>query len=931
VIKDHGAHFYRCDFQVHTPRDAQWKSVRPSNEVERRTYAMNFVTACRKVGLNAVAITDHHDLAMLPLIRDAAQEETTITGEAVPKEEQLVIFPGVELTLAVPCQALLILDADFPSDLFSDVLKILNIDEIDHSAVSLPPTNAINIDSFQYLHVLLDQRSWLKGRYIIFPNMSDGGYKTLLRNGLHHKYKEMPCVGGYLDGSIEKLGRGNQNIISGQDANWGNKPVGIFQTSDSRSDDFVKLGLHSTWVKWASPTAEALRQACLARESRISQTVPQLPGIWILRLVVTNSKFMGPIDITFNSQYNAVIGGRGTGKSTLLDYLRWGLCDQPTKAGAEEEAADPSTRQRRLIETTLTPFDVHVEVHFSINDIRHIVRRYTKTGEVTLKIGDQDFAKTSESDIRTLLPIHAYSQKQLSSVAVRLDELTRFVTAPIKTQLDEFDRQIAEASGRLRENYATLQRYNQLKAGVTRSVLTARSLAEQAMNLRRALTGLSESDRTLLNEKPVIDSLRATVNSWDRQLDQVRESGKQLLGLISASISTLASATEAPSQFSTNLEAIRLETAQILETFRNELDLALQNSATRSEASRSTLHQKVIAMADEFDTTYASMKVKSTAHEARLSELAEIEDREKTVNERLQQQRYELKDVGTPRQTHIYLRQELVALLHKRSACLNVQCEALAGLSDGLLRAHLHHGQGLEAIESCFRTLIAGSGVRSSKVEALFTALHQESDPISTWETLLEELEFFLLRESVTDITSEMTPVLTRLGIPLTDQKKLLPKISPDGWLDLALTPITDHPEFGYKTKEGEFIEFALASAGQQATALLRVLLAQTGMPLIIDQPEDDLDSQVIQDVVQRIWRAKRGRQLIFSSHNANLVVNGDAELVIACDYRFTGDQSGGIIKLEGAIDVLSIRNEITHVMEGGEKAFRLRMGKYGF
>lgn len=57
----------------------------------------------------------------------------------------------------------------------------------------------------------------------------------------------------------------------------------------------------------------------------------------------------------------------------------------------------------------------------------------------------------------------------------------------------------------------------------------------------------------------------------------------------------------------------------------------------------------------------------------------------------------------------------------------------------------------------------------------------------------------------------------------------------------------------------------------------------------------------------------------------ANLVVNGDAELVVACDCRKQGDQSGGRIKLEGAIDVPEVRDEITRVMEGGEKAFRLQ------
>ena len=134
-----------------------------------------------------------------------------------------------------------------------------------------------------------------------------------------------------------------------------------------------------------------------------------------------------------------------------------------------------------------------------------------------------------------------------------------------------------------------------------------------------------------------------------------------------------------------------------------------------------------------------------------------------------------------------------------------------------------------------------------------------------------------------------------------------------------------------YRTKERERIDFADASAGQQATALLRVLLNQGGPPLIIDQPEDDLDNQVIFEIVDLIWKAKGKRQLVFSSHNANLVVNGDAELVVCCDYRDAGDHSAGKIKLEGAIDIPAVRDEITVVMEGGEKAFRLRKEKYGF
>src|SRR5262249_40223445 len=145
-----------------------------------------------------------------------------------------------------------------------------------------------HIKSLTGLHGILDQKNWLERRYIILPNVTDGGLKTLIRTGFAAQYKEMPCVGGYVDGALSKHGEGASKIVGGTDGNWGFKKIGLFQTSDSRSDDFAKLGRHTTWVKWATPLAEALRQACLAEESRISQTEPALPNTFVSRLNVSN-------------------------------------------------------------------------------------------------------------------------------------------------------------------------------------------------------------------------------------------------------------------------------------------------------------------------------------------------------------------------------------------------------------------------------------------------------------------------------------------------------------------------------------------------------------------------------------------------------------------------------------------------------------------
>jgi chromosome segregation protein len=246
-----------------------------------------------------------------------------------------------------------------------------------------------------------------------------------------------------------------------------------------------------------------------------------------------------------------------------------------------------------------------------------------------------------------------------------------------------------------------------------------------------------------------------------------------------------------------------------------------------------------------------------------------------------------------------------------------------------LIRATLGRGVGFDDLVGKFRAAITGSGVRGTKIEAIFDQMRSSDDPITTWESLLAELEPG--KESATKTAVVPTPTLFGLGLSAADVGHMKERITPDGWLDLALTPLRDRPSFDYQTKPGEYIPFSSASAGQQATALLTILLNQAGPPLVIDQPEDDLDSQIVLEIVEQIWRAKTRRQLVFASHNPNLVVNGDAELLICCDYRAAGDHSGGRIKLEGAIDVPKVKAEITTVMEGGEKAFRLRKEKYGF
>jgi len=115
-------------------------------------------------------------------------------------------------------------------------------------------------------------------------------------------------------------------------------------------------------------------------------------------------------------------------------------------------------------------------------------------------------------------------------------------------------------------------------------------------------------------------------------------------------------------------------------------------------------------------------------------------------------------------------------------------------------------------------------------------------------------------------------------------------------------------------------------SLGQRASALILFLLAQKDNDiLIIDQPEDDLDNQTIyNEVIKEIKKIKGNMQFIFATHNANIPVIGDSEKIVACGY----DEKKITIH-SGTIDTHNTQRYIVDIMEGGDEAFNRRKDIY--
>jgi hypothetical protein len=124
-------------------------------------------------------------------------------------------------------------------------------------------------------------------------------------------------------------------------------------------------------------------------------------------------------------------------------------------------------------------------------------------------------------------------------------------------------------------------------------------------------------------------------------------------------------------------------------------------------------------------------------------------------------------------------------------------------------------------------------------------------------------------------------------------------------------------------------------STGQKATAVLLLLLLESDAPLVVDQPEDDLDNRFITDsVVPKMRQEKRRRQFVFATHNANIPVLGDAELIVGLTaFGEAGQEGKARIPAEhmGSIDARAVRELVEEVLEGGRAAFEMRRLKYGF
>jgi chromosome segregation protein len=502
---------------------------------------------------------------------------------------------------------------------------------------------------------------------------------------------------------------------------------------------------------------------------------------------------------------------------------------------------------------------------------------------------------------------------------------------PIKQQLDQIRSNVRDAGARIRSDYGDFIRLKELEAEVNKNTVEIASLTKQLGTLRTGLKGLSSEDRKTIEQKAKYDDEETIIEALQNRLETAEESVQALAG------SFAETADEGDGEFEIhNKTAIKTIREKYAEKF-GQIEAGISSlSNLFKPASLKEVTEAVRAggkLKTAFDKRYEAAKARAQVNQQQLDQIQAIEKRIVSLRKEQTEKRNAMIALGKPEAEYKAQRERWNELHARKVAAVEKQCDQFTALSGGMIKAETKGNLDVAGLTEKLKTAFAGMNISKDKIANICDLLLRSKTPFTEWGVALQELEALALHSMEGPDELPDTPILNKCSFIQTERKRIAASFDSARWIDLSVADLEFNPKFQYSTNKSkdEYIGFSDASAGQQATALLTVLLNQPGAPLIIDQPEDDIDSKLFKEIVERVWRAKSKRQLIFTSHSANFVVNGDAELVACCDYMKAGDQTRGGIKAVGAIDKKEIKEEIILVTEGGRDAFKLRMDQYGF
>ncbi len=929
MIDYKGTRWYKCDLHLHTigSKCFEDNTVSPEQWVDRAI----------EQGINCVAITDHNTGVSVDAIKKVA------------KDKNLTVFPGVEITCDSAKVHLLVLfdvtktsadirdflvRADIKADDFgkqtaSTVKSIFDIADLANKdgAIVIPAHideyNGLGDVSVENLKKFFSNQN-INAVQIVHKEFLD---KTMQVSGndelkimLNDYYgNPSPAID---DSTVKKWFTSTKYAL---EAN-----VALLTFSDNPHEPknpkhgLWGIGSHYTWIKMdKKPTLEGLRQAFLLPQFRIKNefespnTPYTTPAIWIKSITISNTLITSgstPLKLDFNPQLNTIIGGRGSGKSSVLRFIRGvfnrtidieGLSD--ISKDQQEFYRIETGRPKKGVLNDESVIEIEIVRDNSLHKITASKIQNSAVQEIKIERFDEQNSTweiiTDEGYI-DFLEFEQYSQKQIYEIAQEPNALRERIDKAIEdVERIKSERELIKS--KFFEKSAGIRTIDKLLAGKGKIETRIKDLDTSIKKLQKS--GIA----TLLTIKEKFANEEVKINRFKNDI----KAKETLLNLLVQKFEiTDFEFADFKDTHSRALKPISKATIDSLANIKRELDKQKEAINKVKEDFENSINKSVWKI--DYDKNTKDFSAKKL--ELEKDGINDIENFEKLTQEKtdLEEELENIKAKAIIRSADLtekgslqeeYLNKSKELTLKRREFVLRI-------LQDDKVKININAFRNKTDFELRLRKIIQRENYSfHDDIDSLTNLCFQGNVELK----IKEVRNVFLKIKNDEDLSAVVSGHFVKLVKSLTD-----------GQIDeIELLLPEDEIEIQYKpTSKSPFKSLSTASAGQKTTAILTFILSYGEVPLILDQPEDDLDNRLVYDlIVDRLKKAKENRQLIVVTHNANIPVNGDAEYIISMD---TESERLKIFN-EGTVEQTAIKKEVCDVMEGSEQAFNMRSKRY--
>ena len=920
-----GARWWKCDFHTHTPASVDYGRG-PDQAHLRRIAPRDWLLGFMRAEIDCVAVTDHNSGEWIDRLK---YELGKLREDRPAGYRPLHLFPGVEISTG-GIHILAVMDARRTS---ADVAALLGAvgyrgewGSSDAAATAGPTGVAESIVQAGGIPILahVDARkgAWSLSGNALAPLLDvDGLFAVEVRdpdNSHPELYRQ------------RRLGWAE---IVGSDAHHPEgEPGERFPGSDF------------TWVKMAEPKLDGVRLALLdgggfsVRRHDDSRPFDPFgtPRQFVESVEIADARYMGlgtPAQLRFSPWLNSLVGGRGTGKSTVVHALRL-ASQRDAELEALSETNDPRVTFERFNRVPKSRTDdgglranTRIVWTYVRDGVRSRVHWPPKDGRTRIEEDDGDGAWVAapvETVSHRRFPIRIFSQGHIAALAgERQRALLKLIDEAadlddLKRALDAARMKFFESRAKVRRFDGRLSRRDELvgdHADVERKLQRFQDAQHRAVlnSYRRMRREQVEADRQFENARSTLEEIKALAAGTQPEdvPDGLFADGSNESMHAAAIMNRLAEATTLAAADLTRI-ARRLESAvgaSATDWAASPWHAARQEAESRYEGFVENLRAEGVSDPSEYGRLMQERR-RLANDIAELDSLKETRDRESVKSMSLLQQ------VGEARRALSDARERFLLTTLSDNRFVRIESRPygdrpraierslreVLGVTDDRFKDDILVMDGNGPEKGIVADLLKGvpNGSRERRVE-LESRLNQLKNGVKAACAGSDVFGGFFNRYLERE-TGRSPELLDRLLAWFPD----------DGL----------HVEYSRSGDGTDFRSITQASAGQRAAAMLAFLLAYGEQPLVLDQPEDDLDNHLIYDlVVRQIRENKLRRQIIVVTHNPNIVVNGDAEMLYVLDF-----QNGQCrVAQKGSLQERAVREEVCNVMEGGREALDSR------